>query len=260
MPPAAARANSRDPRQISRRAPIAILAAGGALIVGIVVVSVDAGSTSQVATDGIRLAQDIVPVCAAGGPAARELGPQRCEQAAAVADTPDPVLLAPAQGVDYDLISQLVREEVARQPIPAGQRPTDTQVMTAARTVLEANPDLYRGRPGDPPSDEQVRAAALAVIATDPDAYRGEMGLTGDTGATGARGETGAPGRGIVASEQDPDDPCTRIVRYDQPPLEERWRTCADPAPAEPNEPPTTPPAPDPAANTPEDDEPGLMG
>lgn len=85
-------------------------------------------------------------------------------------------------------------------------------------------------------------------------------------GADGKNGDTGPAGRGIVGSEPDPADPCVRIIRYDQAPLEERWTVCppaTDPgtgedetAPPTQSSPTGTSPAPPSEPETTETDQP----
>jgi hypothetical protein len=205
---------------------------GGLLLaLGIVVATVDAAGTDSQASD---LAQQVLLACAAGGDAARQLDELgACPQAVAVAaETDAPALIDP--GLDTPQVVALIRDELA-DAVPGGQAPTAGELQAAVRAAAAADPAAFRG---PAPSPEEVRAIAISVIAADPDAFRGEPGpapAPAVDGREGDRGAQGPAGRGIVGSEEDPADPCVRIVRYDQPPLEERWRTCSASAPPDSN-------------------------
>lgn len=79
-----------------------------------------------------------------------------------------------------------------------------------------AEPDLCRGVNGIDGINGVNGASGLP----------GKAGEPGAPGAPGRDGMNGTDGRGIVATEQDPDDPCTRIVRYSDSTME-RWNTCS---------------------------------
>ena len=101
---------------------------------------------------------------------------------------------AAATGVDAAQVIALVRAELAANPPRDGRTPTPDEIAGVVRSVLAANPELYRGEQGipgtngtigaeaPPPTDEQVQAAVAAVMAADPALYRGEPGEKGAQG------------------------------------------------------------------------------
>lgn len=207
-----------------------------------------------------NLAQEVAIACARGVVVQTPDGRDLCQRAADVQQSP---VLAPEpeviQEFDEARVLELIRAELARNPPEDGRTPGPVEVEEAARRVLTANPDLFRGPQGTPgqqgpgPTEAQVRAAAAAVMAADPDEYRGEAGEDGERGPEGAQGPggpmgpagqdgaNGAPGRGIVDTEPDPADPCFVIVTYDQEPLTERWGPFCPAEDGTPPDPTTTP-------------------
>jgi len=92
-----------------------------------------------------------------------------------------------------------------------------TRLIEAARAVLGANPELYRGQPGTPATDEQVNSAASAYIAAHLDELRGAQGEPGTPGDAGPAGDVGAPGRGVATGprfERNSGGDCESVVTY----------------------------------------------
>jgi hypothetical protein len=215
----------------------------------------EAEETKAVSRD---LASEVNTACAEGVIVQTEDGRDLCQRAADVQQSPQ-VAPAPSIAAEFDesRVLELIRAELARNPPQDGRTPGPAEVEAAARAVLTANPDLFRGPQGIPgergeqgpgPSDAQVRAAAAAVMAADPDAFRGEPGddgQPGDRGPEGARGPAGqdgadgAPGRGIVDTVQ---EGCSVRVFFSDG-SEELWGPFC-PTTEEP--PPTTDPDPTP--------------
>lgn len=206
----------------------------------------EAEETKAVSRD---LATEVAIACAEGVIVQTPDGRDLCQRAADVQQSPE-IAPAPSITAEFDeaRVLELIRAELARNPPQDGHTPGPAEVEAAARAVLTANPDLFRGPKGDQgvqgpgPTEAQVRAAAAAVMAADPDAFRGEdgqegaRGPRGATGAAGRDGADGAPGRGIVDTVQ---EGCSVRVFYNDG-TEELWGPFC-PATEEPP-PPTTDP------------------
>lgn len=203
------------------------------------------------------LGVEVARACAAGVVVQSPDGRDLCARAAEVVQNPEPESEPEPEGAEFDeaRVLQLIRAELARNPPRDGRTPTAAEVEEAARRVLTAHPELFRGPQGEPgpgPTEAQVRAAAAAVMAADPERYRGQAGEEGERGPQGPEGEAGAPGRdgadgapgrGIVDTAPDPADPCYVIVTYNQEPLTERWGPfCPPPVTVDPEPTPTTTP------------------
>lgn len=144
--------------------------------------------------------------------------------AAQVASVLTPAIAANVTGPPASVMSaQLADYFKANPPAPGkpgtpgqpGRAPTAAEIEGA---VL-AQSGVLRGPQGE------MGVQGMPGVAGQPGSP-GIDGLPGLDGQPGAPGVDGKPGRGITSSEQDPDNPCVRIVRYDQAPLEERWNTC----------------------------------
>jgi len=139
--------------------------------------------------------------------------------------------------------AQQVADLVAPAALARVTGPTTQQLADAVAGYYQANPPARgpRGEPGPGPTADQIDAAVAQEYAANPP----PPGRDGTDGTDGRDGAPGADGRSITGSFQDPDDPCTRVLTFSQPPTEERWNTCPSaPPPAEPepttSAPPTT--------------------
>lgn len=151
-------------------------------------------SATEAAVDQANAVADpILVLCAQGGDTARKLADAGlCETAARVKT--NPVTAASPTRVGEDRILGLVRAELARQLRPESQPPSMVEVIAAARAVIVADPELFRGEPGQPPSNAQVASVVSSFVAANPGLFRGEPGRDGDEGQRGERGVDGKPG------------------------------------------------------------------
>lgn len=248
-PAAPAKARSERSMRRLRRVALAV-AVVGAVGIGAALAAkdqtADVESSRDVATaERNSLADPVLELCNAGGPDAQALRDAgKCELAAKVVADPAP----PPPGLDRDEVLELIRSELAEQ-VPSGQAPTMEQLQAAARTVIEANPDAYRG--GPPATDEQVDAAVAAYLQANPDTVKGDKGDPGPQGVgiADVDGPRTAGSRCVlVITLRDPADGTRSTVTLTVPDA-----LCdTDPAPSptpepEPEPTPTVAPAPAPA-------------
>lgn len=188
-------------------------------------------TTEETVQTAKELSDPILELCVQGGAVAQALAAEgKCalaEQVRADPTAPDPL----PEGPDRDEVAQLIQAEVAKLTLPPGRGPTSGQLQQAARDVILANPELFRGPAGNPPSDVAVAAAVNAWFEANAERLRGpagENGEPGDDGPPGAactpdiegcRGPQGEPGQDaprVTAVElvrTDPADPRSCVMR-----------------------------------------------
>jgi hypothetical protein len=199
----------------------------------------------------VQQAVSIQQLCKAGGDVSEALeAAGQCDQADQVRATarsndvqatPKPVVMKPTRDElvrftrdavrdycagrkncrpDAAVLVKIVGDYLEQHPPSPGKDATPQQIADAARAVLTADPDLFRGEvgaQGPPPSDDQV-SAAVAVFCAD-DRCRGAKGGQGDQGV------------GVVDMRPERDDQgaCVWVVTFENPASGER-QTVTHPA------------------------------
>lgn len=233
-------------------------------------------SAANTESDLSTLLRLIESKCAAGDPGG-QLG-VLCRQTEQVRND-NAAAVATESGLNTDQVIALVDAELDARGASAGPGPIDRGVVVdVVASVLAADPSLYRGEPGAAATQEQVDAAARAVIAADPDGFRGRDGDDGSNGVDGQSPpcltEPGrCEGRGVTSTRvvdcrwqvtytdgttQDAGPACTSSGGPGAGPTSEPPR--GDPPPSVAAEPPPDNPAPAPLTTAPTDSPPGLFG
>lgn len=199
MTPNRARHTIRRPRWL-RRPSLTAVAAAALLVIALTllafvyVFAADRTAERDEATGtAVGLAQQVDAACAAGGPAADDLG-DLCDQAQQIVEDPAVVVEPGPPGPTGPAGPQ------GQQ----GDGPTPEQVAAAVAAYCAG------GRCAAPPSDPQVTAAVVAYCSAGR--CTGATGSTGSTGATGATGQAGQTGGVGPAGPQGP-GPTTEQVR-----------------------------------------------
>jgi hypothetical protein len=221
----------------------AVVAAGVA--VGVVIIIEQGRAVTEnrdaIAQPAAQQAETVETLCAQGGAVAEALDAAgQCKLAGQVkaeiesAGVPTTVLAVPE--LDEDQLMSFVRSAVtdycaarascapdtavlvrivadflrANPPQP-GRAPTPEEIGAAARTVILADPELFRGEPGQDATDDQVAATVAAYCA-----QRNEC-----RGPTGEKGESiqGPQGVGVVDLQfvRNEAGQCEAVVTYLDP-------------------------------------------
>jgi hypothetical protein len=187
-----------------------VMAAGAALL-GLGVLSAFAlgpATTTSVenaqAQDGAVKSQ-VLAMCSGSDQLAHELQARgACDVAAKANQVPSAIDTGPTDAQ----VTRLIADYFVTHP--AIYRPSLEAVTLAARAVLEANPELYRGPMGPQGvvTEAQVAAAIAAYVTANLDRFRGPAG---------ENGAPGAPGRGIVTGprfQRNNAGECESVVVY----------------------------------------------
>lgn len=109
-------------------------------------------------------------------------------------------------------INALIAKYIVEHPTSAGPGRADpAQVVEAARQVLAANPELYRGPAGPAPDATAVNNAVASYITSHLADFQGKQGEPGKAG------DPGAAGRGVSTGprfERNAQGACESVVTY----------------------------------------------
>lgn len=174
-----------------------------ALVVGAVIMFATLAMRTEEKHDAvsraISVADPLIEVCLRGDDSSRVLASTRstdgkplCEAAAQVKAVP---VQSSAPAIDDQRIRELIRAELAKMPKPAPAQPTMEQLVSAAESVIEGNPEAFRGQPGAPATSEQIMTVLSLYVRDHPDQFQGPRGEAGAAGRRGLPGKDGAPGQ-----------------------------------------------------------------
>lgn len=133
------------------------------------------------------IADPILALCAQGGDVgARLVAAGLCSAAAGVKAAP---YSAPPDAVTQDQVQALVRQELARRPVPQPVGPTQAQIAAAVQAFITANPTLFKA---PAPTQAQIEAAVAAYLRTHP--IQQSVPVYPQYDMPGLGGFSGAPG------------------------------------------------------------------
>lgn len=181
-----------------KRVPVGVFV-GAALVIAALLLYLNTRNSEQraeTATNNVnRVADPILVLCQQGGETAIKLNDAGlCGTAAAIKENPSIVTERP---VDDDHIIALIDAELAKRPAGGSAAPSMGQLIEAARAVINANPDAFRGPQGPagaPGSSADLASAIAAYVTGHPDTFRGPQGAQGQAGSAGATGTNGHDG------------------------------------------------------------------
>jgi hypothetical protein len=166
-------------------------------------------TTSAQNTDQQRqaISNNVLDLCARNDALSAELHRLgTCDVALSAAAIPS----ATVDGRTDAEITNLIAKYLTEHPTVAG-RADPAQVVEAARQVLAANPDLYRGPAGPAPDPTAVNNAVASYITSHLAEFQGAPGTNG------TNGEPGAVGRGVSTGprfERNGQGDCESVVTY----------------------------------------------
>ena len=179
-----------------KRVPVGVFV-GVALVIAALLLYLNTRHSEQraeTATNNVnRVADPILALCEQGGETAIKLKDAHlCEISATIKENPEVVTERP---VDDEHIIALIDAELAKRPAGSTVAPSMDQLITAARAVINSNPEAFRGPAGPAAPSVDLASAIAAYVNGHPDQFRGPQGAQGAAGSTGTNGHDGAQGQ-----------------------------------------------------------------
>lgn len=186
------RARALGARVARQSQPVVVFAICVGLIIIILSLAMRTQEKSEAVSKANGISSPILDLCLRGDETARTLAAARtpdgkslCEAAAEVKTDP---VTAPVQNLDEARIRELIGAELARRQLTA--TPDMEQLVAAARTVIEANSELFKGDPGQPASPAEIAAVVSTYIQANAEMFRGRPGEPGKMGPVGRPGDS----------------------------------------------------------------------